>query len=131
MNVNKVTILGRLTWDPKTEYTPGGTAIVELGVAVNRRIKQDDEWIDEPTYLTVTLYGKQAENAGKYLSKGRAVYIEGRLQMDTWEDQQTGKKRSKLKIVGTNIQFLPNSSEEAPVTDEDIKDVPPPPAWRT
>lgn len=99
-------VMGNVTRDIEVRYTPKGTAVTDLGVATNRRVKQGEEWVDETTFVDVTLWGRTAELAGQYLSKGRPVFIEGRLQMDTWTDSQTGKQRSKLKVVGENMQFL-------------------------
>ena len=108
-NVNKVFLIGNLTRDPEIRYTPKGTAVTDVGLAVNRvRTNDQGERIEDTTFVDVTLWGRQAEIAEKYLNKGRAVFIEGRLQMDTWEDKQTGQKRSRLKVVGENLQFLPD-----------------------
>lgn len=105
---NKVVLVGNLTRDPEVRYTPGGTAVTEIGLAVNRQWydKQANERREETTFVDITLWGRQAEVAGEYLSKGRSVLIEGRLQLDQWEDKQTGQKRSKLKVVGENMQML-------------------------
>ncbi len=109
-NVNKVMLLGNITRDPEVRYTPKGTAVTDLGLAVNRiRNGENGERIEETTFVDVTLWGRQAELAGQYLSKGRPVFIEGRLQLDTWDDKQSGQKRSKLRVVGENMQFLPGS----------------------
>ena len=106
-NLNKVMLIGNLTRDPELRYTPKGTAVAELGMAVNRvRTNDQGERQEETTFIDVTLWARQAELAQQYLAKGRPVYIEGRLQMDTWEDKNTGQKRSKLKVVGENMQFL-------------------------
>lgn len=106
-NLNKVMLIGNLTRDPELRYTPKGTAVAELGLAVNRvRNNDQGERIEETTFIDVTLWARQAELAQQYLGKGRPVYIEGRLQMDTWDDKTTGQKRSKLKVVGENMQFL-------------------------
>jgi len=108
-NLNKVLLLGNLTRDPELRYTPKGTAVADLGIAVNRRVSDGQgNWSDETTFVDVTVWGNTAENAQKYLAKGRAVFVEGRLQLDTWEDKQSGQKRSKLKVVGENLQFLPD-----------------------
>lgn len=108
-NVNKVMLIGNLTRDPEIRYTPKGTAVTDVGLAVNRvRTNDQGERIEDTTFVDVTLWGRQAELAEKYLNKGRAVFIEGRLQMDSWEDKQTGQKRSRLKVVGENLQFLPD-----------------------
>lgn len=104
---NKVLLMGNLTRDPEVRYTPKGTAVAELGLAVNRQYTADNgEKREETTFVDVTLWGRQAEVAAEYLKKGRAVFIEGRLQMDSWEDKQTGQKRSKLKVVGEGMQMV-------------------------
>jgi single-strand DNA-binding protein len=106
-NVNKVMLLGNCTRDPEVRYTPKGTAVAEIGLAINRYYKADNgERREETTFVDVTLWGRTAEIAGEYLSKGRPVFIEGRLQLDTWDDKNTGQKRSKLKVVGDNLQLL-------------------------
>ncbi|MCU0796731.1 MAG: single-stranded DNA-binding protein [Akkermansiaceae bacterium] len=107
-NLNKVLLIGNLTRDPELRYTPKGTAVADLGLAVNRRVSDGaGNWSDETTFVDVTVWGTTAENAQKFLTKGRGVFIEGRLQLDTWEDKQSGQKRSKLKVVGETLQFLP------------------------
>jgi len=106
-SLNKVMIIGNLTRDPEVRYTPKGSAVCDMAIAVNRRYVTDSgERQEEVTYLDIVLWNKQAELAGQYLAKGRAVFIEGRLQMDTWEDKASGQKRSKIRIVCENMQFL-------------------------
>ncbi len=106
-SLNKVMLIGNLTRDPEVRYTPKGTAVTDIGLAVNRNYTTDNgEKREETTFVDVTLWGRQAEIAGQYMKKGRPVYIEGRLQMDTWQDKQTGQNRTRLKIVGDNFQFL-------------------------
>ncbi len=106
-SLNKVMLIGNLTRDPEVRYTPKGNAVCDLGLAVNRRYTTESgERQEEVTFLDVVLWGKSAELAGQYLHKGRPVFIEGRLQMDTWEDKASGQKRSKIKIVGENMQFI-------------------------
>ena len=101
-SVNRVILNGNLTRDPEVRYTPKGTAVSDIAMAVNRvRTGDDGNRIED-----VTLWGRQAEVAGQYLAKGRSVYIEGRLQLDTWDDKATGQKRSRLRVVGENMQFL-------------------------
>lgn len=105
---NKVILIGNLTRDPVVRYTAKGTAVSELGLAVN------SSWLDkatntrkeETTFVDVTLWGRQAELAGEYLAKGRPVLIEGRLQLDTWDDKESGQKRSKMRVVAEEMQFL-------------------------
>src|SRR5271155_2906048 len=105
---NKVILLGNLTRDPQVRYTPGGTAVAELGLAINRTWfdQKTNSRRDETTFVDVTLWGRQAEVAGEYLSKGRQVLIEGRLQLDTWDDKESGQKRSKLRVVGESMTMV-------------------------
>lgn len=105
---NKVILLGNLTRDPQVKYTPSGTAVAEVGLAVNRTWfdKQSNSRREETTFVDVTLWGRDAEVAGEYLAKGRPVLIEGRLQLDTWDDKTSGQKRSKLRVVGERMQML-------------------------
>ena len=104
---NKVILLGNLTRDPEVRYTPKGTAVTELGMAVNRvYTAEKGEKREETTFVDVTLWGRTAEIAGEYLKKARPVFIEGRLQLDTWDDKQSGQKRSKLKVVGEGLQLI-------------------------
>jgi single-strand DNA-binding protein len=104
---NKVILLGNLTRDPEVRYTPKGSAVCDLGIAVNRVYTTDSgEKREEVTYVDVVLWSRLAEIAGEYLKKGRPVFIEGRLQMDTWDDKQTGQKRSRLRVVGETMQLL-------------------------
>lgn len=106
-SLNKVMLIGNLTRDPEVRYTPKGSAVCDMAIAVNRRFQTDSgERQEEVTYLDIVLWGKTAELAGQYLAKGRSVFIEGRLQMDTWEDKNTGQKRSKIRVVAENMQFL-------------------------
>lgn len=106
-SLNKVMLIGNLTRDPELKYTPKGTAIAEIGLAVNRSYTTDTgEKREETTFVDIELWGRQAELAGEYLKKGRPVFIEGRLKLDTWDDKQTGQKRSKMRVVGEVMQFL-------------------------
>ncbi len=106
MSFNKITIIGNLGRDPELRYTPQGDAVCDFSVAVNDR-KRDKagEWQDVVTWFKVTFWRKQAENASKYLTKGRQVYVEGRLQTEEWTDRD-GNNRFTLAIQGTDIQFL-------------------------
>ncbi len=105
-SLNKVMLMGNVTRDIEVRYTAKGTAVADVGLACNRRTKQGEEWVDETTFVDVTVWGRTAELAGQYLSKGRPVFFEGRLQLDSWQDQQSGQKRSRLKVVGENMQFI-------------------------
>ena len=106
-NVNVVVITGNLTRDPELRHTPGGTAVCELRVAVNSRRKdgQSGEWIDKPNYFDVTVWGGQGENCANYLSKGRPVAIEGRLDWREWEARDGGKRQA-VQIIANSVQFL-------------------------
>lgn len=104
---NKVILLGNLTRDPEVRYTPKGTAVTDLGLAVNRTYTAENgEKREEVTFVDVTFWGRTAEVAGEYLKKGRPVFVEGRLQLDSWDDKQSGQKRTKLKVIGENMQML-------------------------
>jgi single-strand DNA-binding protein len=101
---NRVILVGNLTRDPELKYLPSGTAVSEIGLAVNDRVKRNDQWVDEATFVDVTLWERTAEVANEYLSKGSPVLIEGRLKLDTWE--KDGQKRSKLRVVASKMQML-------------------------
>ena len=104
---NKVILLGNLTRDPEVRYTPKGSAVCDLGIAINRQYTLDSgEKREEVTYVDVVLWARLAEIAGEYLKKGRPIFIEGRLQLDTWDDKQSGQKRSKLRVIGETMQLL-------------------------
>lgn len=105
---NKVILIGNLTRDPEVRYTQGGTAVCEIGLAVNRSWfdKQSNSRKEDVTFVDITLWGRTAEVAGEYLSKGRPVLIEGRLQLDQWEDRDSGQKRSKLRVVAEDMKML-------------------------
>jgi single-strand DNA-binding protein len=106
-NLNKVMLIGNLTRDPEIKYTPKGNAVADIGLAINRNYTLDSgEKREETTFVDVTLWGRLAELAGQYLKKGRPVFIEGRLQLDSWDDKQTGQKRTKMRVVGETMQFL-------------------------
>lgn len=107
-------LIGNLTRDPEVRYTPKGTAVTDLGLAINRNYSTDDgDKREETTFVDITFWGRQAETLGQYMKKGRPLYVEGRLQLDTWDDKNTGQKRSKLKVVGENFQFLGGRDDNA------------------
>ncbi|MFO0260862.1 MAG: single-stranded DNA-binding protein, partial [Planctomycetota bacterium] len=101
---NRVILVGNLTRDVELKYTAGNTAVTEIGLAVNDRVKKNNEWVDETTFVDITLWGRTAEVASEYLSKGSSVLIEGRLKLDSWE--KDGQKRSKLHVIGERMQML-------------------------
>ena len=112
---NKVILVGNLTRDPQVRYTPGGMAVSDIGLAVNHSWtdKGTNQRKEEVTFVDVTLWGRTAEIAGEYLAKGRQVLIEGRLQLDQWDDKESGQKRSKLKVVAEGMTMLGNRQEGA------------------
>jgi single-strand DNA-binding protein len=104
---NQVTLVGNLTRDPELRYTPGGTAVCDLSLAVNEKWKgKDGQMNEEVSFIDCTCWGKTAEVAAKYLSKGRSCLVSGRLKQDRWDDKTTGAKRSKIHVVVNVIQFL-------------------------
>ncbi len=104
---NKVILVGNLTRDPELRYTPKGTAIAKIGLAVNRVwTNEAGEKKEEVTFVDVDVFGRTAENVGQYMRKGSPILIEGRLRLDQWDDKQTGQKRSKLGVVAETVQFL-------------------------
>jgi len=107
-NFNKVVLVGNLTRDPDVRQTPGGMSVTDLGLAVNRTWtdRNTNQRNEETTFVDVTCWGRTAEIAGEYLSKGRAVLIEGRLKLDEWNDRESGQRRTKLKVVCENMQML-------------------------
>lgn len=113
---NKVILMGNLTRDPELRYTQSGTALVKLGLATNRRYKKEDEWIDEPTFIDVTIWGKRGEAFSRFHSKGQPAFIEGHLRLDVWDDKTTGEKRQKLYVVADNWEFVGAPKAERPLT---------------
>ena len=104
---NKVILVGNLTRDPELRYTPKGTAIAKIGLAVNRVwTNEAGEKKEEVTFVDVDVFGRTAENVGQYMRKGRPILVEGRLRLDQWDDKQTGQKKSKLGVVAETVQFL-------------------------
>ena len=122
-NLNKAFLIGNLTRDPELRYIPSGTAVANFGLAVNRKYTNSDgQKMDDVCFVDVVAWDKLAEICDEYLSKGSPVFIEGRLQMDSWE-QDDGQKRSKLKVVAQNIQFLSGGKaddSEGKDPDDDI-----------
>lgn len=109
---NKVYLMGNLTRDPESRVTPGGVTISKLGLAVNRRYRtRDGEQREETTFVDIDAFGAQAETIQKYCSKGSALFVEGRLRLDQWQDKTSGENRSKLGVVLENFQFVGGRSE--------------------
>ena len=114
---NRVVLLGNVTRDPELRYISNGTAVTDIGLAMNERRKTPSgEWVEETTFVDVTLWGRTAEVAGEYVTKGSPLLIEGRLKLDTWE--KDGKKNSKLKVIGDRMQLLGTRGGDAPRTGD-------------
>ena len=112
-SLNKTLLIGNLTRDVDLRYTPSGAAVANFGLAINRTYSDaSGEKVDDTCFVDIVAWNRLAEVCGEYLAKGRPVFIEGRLQMDSWE-QEDGKKRSKLKVVAQNIQFLDGGGAKA------------------
>lgn len=136
-SLNKALIMGNITRDPELRVTPKGTPICQFGVAVNRKFKlESGESREEVTFLDVEAWGKQGETIAKYCTKGDPIYVEGRLRLDQWEDKDTKEKRSKIKIVLEQFQFLASAkggkqgeqAEQAPDRTGPAKPAPKPAA---
>lgn len=107
-NFNKVILMGNLTRDPEMRVLPSNMPVASFGLAVNDRFKnkQTDQWEERPNFIDCEAFGRTAENIGKFFSKGKPIFIEGKLRLDQWEDRQSGQKRSKLKVVVDTFQFV-------------------------
>lgn len=130
--LNKVFLIGNLTRNPELRVTPKGTPICSFSLAVNRQFRDDDgNAREEVTYVDIEAWGKQAELCSKYLAKGSPCMVDGRLRLDSWEDRQSGQKRSKLKVVLDNVQFLsrapsgPSGAQEGQEHQEGEHSAPP------
>lgn len=108
MSINRVVVSGNLTRDPELSVTGGGMAILKMGIAVNDRRKnqQSGEWEDVPNFFDVTVFGARAESLSRFLSKGSKIAVEGKLRWHSWEDKNTGDKRSKVEIIADDIEFM-------------------------
>jgi single-strand DNA-binding protein len=116
---NRVVLLGNLTREPETKYLPDGTAVTDIGLAVNRHYTtKSGEKREEVTFVDISTWGRTAEIVGEYCKKGDPIHVEGRLKLDTWDDKTTGEKRYKLRVVGESVQLLHRS----PTSREDDRD---------
>ena len=120
-NINRVVITGNLTADPELRSTPNGKPVCSLRIACNTRRKSGEEWVDKPNYFNVTVWGAQGENAARYLSKGRPVAVDGRLEWREWETQE-GDKRQAVDIIADSVQFL-NSGNGAAGEERELAGV--------
>lgn len=133
---NKVLLIGNLTRDPELKYTPKGTAVARIGLAVNRRWRTESgEERDEVTFVDIDAFGRQAEVLAQHMKKGRPLFVEGRLRLDTWEDKNTHQKRSQLRVVLEGFSFLDSAANrgDAPANSTQSRPAPaaappPPPA---
>lgn len=135
-DLNKVFLMGRLTFDPELRRTPGGTAVTELRLATSRSwTGKDGERKEETLFIDVTVWDRQAENCCQYLRKGSGIHVEGSLKMDTWDDKTTGEKRSKVKVQAERVQFLDRREDSGSSSyggsqsqsgDDDFAPAPPP-----
>lgn len=105
-SLNKVFLLGNLTRVPELRYTPNGVAVCEFGLATNRKYVANNQEKEEVCFVNIVVWGKQGESCQRYLEKGSTAMIEGRLQFDQWDDRETGKKRSTLRVVAERVQFI-------------------------
>lgn len=129
-SLNAVHLIGNLTSDPEIKYTPKGTAVTEIGLAINRNYTTESgEKREECTFVNITFWGRTAELVGEYCKKGNPLYVGGRLSLDQWDDKQTGTRRTKLKVIGDSVQFLggrPEGDRQEPAQQPGFKKAPPP-----
>ena len=117
---NQVTLLGNLTRDPQLRYTPQGVAVCEVSLAVNRKyVRKTGDKVDEVAFVDITCWSRLAEISAEFLKKGRGVLVAGHLTQDRWEEEGTGKKRSKLRVVAETLEFLGSGSKDDPVPEGD------------
>jgi single-strand DNA-binding protein len=129
VSINIVAVSGNLTRDPELRSTAGGTAILQLGIAVNDRRKnqQSGEWEDVPNFFDVKVFGTRAESLSRFLAKGSKIAVQGKLSWSSWEDKNTGDKRSKVEIIADNIEFMSakdGASSPSPRPAPDDDDIP-------
>jgi single-strand DNA-binding protein len=115
LQINRVLLAGNLTRDPQVRFLGNEKAVADFGLAINRRFKTaDGQMKEEVTFVDIEAWGRTAELVGQYLTKGRACFVEGRLRLDSWDDKKDGQKRSKLKVIADNVQFLDSNRERGP-----------------
>ena len=131
-SLNRVLLIGNLTRDIELRYTPKGSAVADMSIAVNRKWKDEGGAVhEEVTFVEIALWGKTAENCAKYLKKGSPAFVEGRLEMQSWEDKQTGQKRSKVGVVVDAFDFIDRKSDDSPAAAPARTATRTPPASRT
>ncbi|WKC77698.1 single-stranded DNA-binding protein [Borreliella turdi] len=119
-DINSLVLSGRLTRDSELSYTDSGMAILRFSLANNRRMKKNDEWIDYPQYFDCVIFSKRAESLNEYLKKGKQVVVSGSLKYESWQDRNTGDKKSKVNIFVDNLQMFGSSSNTFQMQDSDI-----------
>ncbi|MCD2400956.1 single-stranded DNA-binding protein [Borreliella carolinensis] len=119
-DINSLVLSGRLTKDSELSYTESGMAVLRFSVANNRRMKKNDEWIDYPQYFDCVIFSKRAESLNDYLKKGKQVVVSGSLKYESWQDRNTGDKRSKVNIFVDNLQMFSSGSNTVQMQDSDI-----------
>ncbi|QFI14267.1 single-stranded DNA-binding protein [Borrelia sp. CA_690] len=119
-DINSLVLSGRLTRDSELSYTESGMAILRFSLANNRRMKKNDEWIDYPQYFDCVIFSKRAESLNDYLKKGKQVVVSGSLKYESWQDRNTGDKRSKINIFVDNLQMFSSGSNTLQMQDSDI-----------
>ena len=123
---NKVILMGNLTRDPELRFTPKGTAVAKLGLAVNRVWKTETgETKEDVLFIDVEAFSRQAETIGQYLKKGSPILVEGRLRLDTWDDKQTNQKRTKILVTAENVKFLGSGQPREGGAPENARNRPP------
>lgn len=131
LNLNRVLLAGNLTRDPQVRFFANEKAVADFGLAINRRSKTaDGQTKDETTFLDCEAWGRDAELIGQYMTKGKGIFIEGRLKLETWDDKKDGSKRSKIKVVVERFQFVGDGKGERQAGDAGEADDAPPPAAR-
>nr|WP_267506854.1 single-stranded DNA-binding protein [Borreliella bavariensis] len=122
-DINSLVLSGRLTRDSELSYTESGMAILRFSLANNRRMKKNDEWIDCPQYFDCVIFSKRAESLNEYLKKGKQVVVSGSLKYESWQDKNTGDKRSKINIFVDNLQMFSSGSNAFQVQDSDVNNL--------
>ncbi|AIJ29488.1 single-stranded DNA-binding protein [Borreliella valaisiana] len=119
-DINSLVLSGRLTRDSELSYTESGMAVLRFSLANNRRMKKNDEWIDYPQYFDCVIFSKRAESLNEYLKKGKQVVVSGSLKYESWQDRNTGDKKSKVNIFVDNLQMFSSGSNTFQMQDSDI-----------
>nr|WP_267505681.1 single-stranded DNA-binding protein [Borreliella garinii] len=122
-DINSLVLSGRLTRDSELSYTESGMAILRFSLANNRRMKKNDEWIDYPQYFDCIIFSKRAESLNEYLKKGKQVVVSGSLKYESWQDKNTGDKRSKINIFVDNLQMFSSGSNAFQMQDSDVNNL--------